>query len=83
MTFNNPLLKRFLIRLMLLTLTIFVWAIVVVHNESTFLGLIFLVLVAVQLRAFFKEQAANEISINHFLEQLKSNEVDFEPEEKK
>ena len=67
---------------MLLTLTIFVWAIVVVHNESTFLGLIFLVLVAVQLRAFFKEQAANEISINHFLEQLKSNEVDFEPEEK-
>lgn len=82
MTFNNPLLKRFLIRLILLTLTIFVWAIVVVHNESTFLGLIFLVLVAVQLRAFFKEQAANEISINHFLEQLKSNEVDFEPDEK-
>jgi nitrogen fixation/metabolism regulation signal transduction histidine kinase len=82
MTFNNPLLKRFLIRLILLTLTIFVWAIVVVYNESTFLGLIFLVLVAVQLRAFFKEQAANEISINRLLEQLKSNEVDFEPDEK-
>ncbi|ADR21836.1 histidine kinase [Marivirga tractuosa] len=82
MTFNNPLLKRFLIRLVLLTLTIFVWAIVVVHNESTFLGLIFLVLTGVQLRSFFKEQAANEISINRFLEQLKNKEIDFEPEEK-
>lgn len=82
MTFNNPLLKRFLIRLILLTLTIFVWAMVVVHNESAFLGLIFLVLTGVQLRAFFKEQAANEISIKRFLEQLKNNEIDFEPEEK-
>ncbi|WP_185094451.1 sensor histidine kinase [Marivirga tractuosa] len=65
-----------------MTLTIFVWAIVVVHNESTFLGLIFLVLTGVQLRSFFKEQAANEISINRFLEQLKNKEIDFEPEEK-
>ncbi len=82
MTFNNPLLKKFLIRLILLTLTIFVWAIVVVHNDSVFFGLIFLVLIFVQARAFFKEQAANEISINLFLEQLKNNEIDFEPEEK-
>ncbi len=82
MTFNNPLLKKFLIRLMLLTLTIFVWAIIVVHNESAILILILLVLIGVQARAFFKEQAANEISINRFLEQLKNNEIDFEPEEK-
>ncbi|WP_296619229.1 ATP-binding protein [Marivirga sp.] len=67
---------------MLLTLTIFVWAIIVVHNESAILILILLVLIGVQARAFFKEQAANEISINRFLEQLKNNEIDFEPEEK-
>ncbi|WMN11948.1 ATP-binding protein [Marivirga salinae] len=82
MTFNNPLLKKFLIRLVLLSLTIFVWAIVTVYNESTFLGILFLVLIVIQARAFFKEQAANEISINRFLEQLKNNEIDFEPEEK-
>tara|TARA_R110002012_G_scaffold252147_1_gene430280 strand:+ start:74050 stop:75399 length:1350 start_codon:yes stop_codon:yes gene_type:complete len=82
MTFNNPLLKKFLIRLILLILTVFVWAIVSVHNESFFLGLVFLVLIIIQARAFFKEQAANEISINRFLEQLKKNEIDFEPEEK-
>lgn len=82
MTFNNPLLKRFLIRLILLILTIFVWAIVSVHNESFFLGLVFLVLIVIQSRAFFKEQAANELSINRFLDQLKKNEIDFEPEEK-
>jgi nitrogen fixation/metabolism regulation signal transduction histidine kinase len=82
MTFNNPLLKKFIIRLLLLSLTIFVWAIVVVHNESAFLGIVFFVLVLVQGRAFFKEQAANEISINRFLGQLKNNEIDFEPEEK-
>lgn len=82
MTFNNPLLKRFLIRLILLILTIFVWAIVSVHNESFFLGLVFLVLIVIQSRAFFKEQAANELSITRFLDQLKKNEIDFEPEEK-
>lgn len=82
MTFNNPLLKKFVIRLILLTLTIFVLAIVVVHNESAFLILLFLVLIGVQLRAFIKEQAANEISINLFLQQMKNNETDFEPEEK-
>jgi two-component system nitrogen regulation sensor histidine kinase NtrY len=82
MTFNNPLLKRFLIRLVLLILTIFVWAIVTVHNDSFFLGLVFLVLIVIQSRAFFKEQASNELSINRFLEQLKKNEIDFEPEEK-
>lgn len=82
MTFNNPLLKKFLIRLILLILTVFGWAIVSVHNESFFLGLVFLVLIVIQARAFFKEQAANEISINRFLEQLKKNEIDFEPEEK-
>ncbi|MGM0579306.1 MAG: sensor histidine kinase [Bacteroidota bacterium] len=65
----------------MLVLTIFVWAIVTVYNESTFLGIVFLVLIVVQARAFFKEQAANEISINRFLEQLKNNEIDFEPEE--
>jgi nitrogen fixation/metabolism regulation signal transduction histidine kinase len=81
MTFNNPLLKKFLLRLILLTLTIFVWAIVTVHNESTFLGILFIALIIIQARAFFKEQAANEISINQFLEQLKNNEIDFEPEE--
>jgi nitrogen fixation/metabolism regulation signal transduction histidine kinase len=63
-------------------LTIFVWAIVSVHNESFFLGLVFLVLIVIQSRAFFKEQAANELSINRFLDQLKKNEIDFEPEEK-
>ncbi|WKV13776.1 ATP-binding protein [Marivirga harenae] len=63
-------------------MTVFVWAIVSVHNESFFLGLVFLVLIIIQARAFFKEQAANEISINRFLEQLKKNEIDFEPEEK-
>ncbi|SMG50614.1 Histidine kinase-, DNA gyrase B-, and HSP90-like ATPase [Marivirga sericea] len=82
MTFNNPLLKKFLIRLILLSLTIFVWAIVTVYNESTFLGIVFLVLIVFQARAFFKEQAANEISINRFLEQLKNDEMDFEPVEK-
>jgi nitrogen fixation/metabolism regulation signal transduction histidine kinase len=82
MTFNNPLLKKFVIRLILLTLTIFVWAIVAVHNESAFFGIVFLVLVVVQARAFFKEQASNEISINRFLQQLKSNDIDFEPDEK-
>jgi nitrogen fixation/metabolism regulation signal transduction histidine kinase len=82
MTFNNPLLKKFLIRLILLILTIFIWAIVSVHNNSFFLGLVFLVLIVVQARAFFKEQAANEMSINRFLEQLKNNEIDFEPVEK-
>ncbi len=66
----------------MLILTVFVWAIVSVHNESFFLGLVFLVLIIIQARAFFKEQAANEISINRFLEQLKKNEIDFEPEEK-
>jgi len=82
MTFNNPLLKRFLIRLILLILTIFIWAIVSVHNESFFLGMVFLVLLVIQARAFFKEQAANERSIARFLEQLKDNDVDFEPAEK-
>lgn len=82
MTFNNPLLKKFLIRLILLTVTIFVCAIVIVHNKSAVLIVVFLILILVQARAFFKEQAANEISINRFLEQLKNNEIDFEPEEK-
>ncbi|HET8859486.1 sensor histidine kinase [Marivirga sp.] len=82
MTFNNPLLKKFLIRLILLLITILSWAILVVHGESAFLGILLLVLVVVQARAFYKEQAANEISINRFLRQLKNNEIDFEPEEK-
>jgi nitrogen fixation/metabolism regulation signal transduction histidine kinase len=68
--------------MILLILTIFIWAVVSVHNESFFLGLVFLVLIVIQARAFFKEQAANEISINRFLEQLKNNEIDIEPDEK-
>jgi len=62
-------------------LTIFIWAVVSVHNESFFLGIVFLVLIVIQSRAFFKEQAANERSITHFLEQLKNKEIDFDLKE--
>lgn len=76
------MLKRFLIRLILLVSTIFIWAVATVYWESTFLGIVFLALIVVQARAFYKEQFANELSITRFLEQLKANDIDFEPDEK-
>ncbi|WKK79066.2 sensor histidine kinase [Marivirga arenosa] len=81
MTFNNPLLKRFIIRLLLISITIFVWAFVSVDGGSVFLGLVFFVLVIIQGRAFFKEQARNEISIIRFLEQIKQADLPNESTE--
>ncbi|WMN05941.1 ATP-binding protein [Marivirga arenosa] len=81
MTFNNPLLKRFIIRLLLISITIFVWAFVSVDGGSVFLGLVFFVLVIIQGRAFFKEQAKNEISIIRFLEQIKQADLPHESTE--
>ena len=82
MTFNNPLIKKFVFRLLLLLVSLLFFAFLITNNQAVFLVIVLLALIGIQAWALIKEQAANEIAISNFLEHLRTGESDILPYEK-